>query len=102
MPAEQFNGDHSIRIHATNIIGIGTIQLVRSLLPAMEHLDDYRVGTVYLPDRGPLAAYQPVRQSTALVRRRRYLPKAISRILECTLFARRFEGQGGLLVLGDI
>jgi hypothetical protein len=95
-------GTRSIRVHATNIIGIGAVQLVQSLLPAMEQIDNYELRTVYLPARGALATYGPVRSSTNLVRRKRYLPNAISRILECTLFARRFEGEGRLLVLGDI
>ena len=33
---------------------------------------------------------------------RRRLPNALSRLLECTLLARRFEGSSPLLVLGDL
>jgi hypothetical protein len=95
-------GTQSIRIHATNIIGTGATQLAESLLPAMELLDGCAVRTVYLPAQGALAAYGAARSSTILVRRKRYLPKAISRLLECTIFAHRFEGEGALLVLGDI
>jgi hypothetical protein len=95
-------GTRSIRVHATNIMGVGAVQLVQSLLPAMEQLDNYELRTVYLPARGALAMYGAVRNSTILMRQKRYLPNAISRILECTLFARRFEGEGRLLVLGDI
>jgi len=95
-------GAHSIRVHATNIVGMGAMQLAQSLLPAMERLDNYELRTIYLPARGALAAYGAFRNSTKLVRRKRYLPNAVSRILECTLLARRFEGEGKLLVLGDI
>jgi glycosyltransferase involved in cell wall biosynthesis len=98
----QASRTNTIRIHATNIIGIGAVQLVQSLLPAMEQVDNYELCIVYLPAQGALATYGAVRNSTILVRRKRYLPNAISRILECTLFARRFEGEGRLLVLGDI
>lgn len=91
-----------IRIHATNIVGLGAVQLAKSLLPAMERLQHYRIDRLYLPDRGALSNYEAVNPATCLIRRRRYLPNAISRILECTLFGRRFEGEGGLLVLGDI
>jgi hypothetical protein len=98
----QAAGIRSIRVHATNIVGIGAVQLVQSLLPAIEQVDDYELRSVYLPARGALAAYRTVRSSTIVVRQKRYLPNAISRILECTLFARRFEGEGRLLVLGDI
>jgi Glycosyl transferases group 1 len=101
-PTARTTGTRLIRVHATNIIGIGAVQLVQSLLPAMEQMDNYELRAVYLPLRGALATYEAIRNSTILVRRSRYLPNAVSRILECTLFARRFEGEGRLLVLGDI
>jgi hypothetical protein len=92
----------SVRIHAANIVGLGAVQLAQSLLPAMERLENYRIECIYLPDRGALTQYKPVNPMTRLVRRKRYLFNAISRILECTLFGRKFEGNGSLLVLGDI
>jgi hypothetical protein len=98
----QATGTHCIRIHATNIMGLGAIQLVQSLLPAMESLGNYEIRAIYLPAQGALATYGAVSNSTVLVRRKRNLPNAISRIFECTLFAHRFEGEGSLLVLGDI
>jgi hypothetical protein len=100
--ARRSAGDNLIRIHATNIIGLGATQLVQSLLPAMEQIDDLELCTVYLPTQGALATYGAVRNSTVLVRSKRYLPKSISRVLECTILAGRFEGRGRLLVLGDI
>ena len=92
----------AVRIHAANIAGLGAVQLVQSLLPAMERSQDCHVECIYLPDRGPLADYQACAATTRLIRRKRYLPNALSRILECTLFGGRFNGPGGLLVLGDI
>jgi hypothetical protein len=100
--ARRMTGDNLIRIHATNVIGLGAIQLVQSLLPAIEQLDTYKLRTVFLPSDGALATYRAAAHSTTLVRRKRYLPNAMSRILECTLLGRRFEGEGSLLVLGDI
>jgi hypothetical protein len=91
-----------IRVHATNITGMGATQLVQSLLPALERLERYELRELYLPARGALASYAAAGKSTLVVRRKRYLPNAISRILECTFFARRYEGEGALLVLGDI
>jgi hypothetical protein len=102
MTTMQTKRPRAIRIHATNITGIGAVQLVQSLLPAMARLRSYELRTVHLPMKGELAAYTDVGNSTVLVRRRRYFPNAVSRALECTLFARRFEGEGSLLVLGDI
>jgi glycosyltransferase involved in cell wall biosynthesis len=91
-----------VRVHATNITGEGASQLVQSLLPAIERVRAHESSIVYLPDEGPLATYESVGLSTALVRVKRYLPNAISRFLECTLFAGQFKGDGPLLVLGDI
>jgi glycosyltransferase involved in cell wall biosynthesis len=102
IPSTQDDSRAPVRIHAANIVGLGAVQLVQSLLPAMERLPDYRIECLYLPDRGSLAKYQAVNPATRLIRRRRYLPNAISRILECTLFGGRFAGEGSLLVLGDI
>jgi hypothetical protein len=92
----------AIRIHATNIIGIGAIQLVQSLLPELERVCKHHSRTVYLPAQGELADYSAIDASTHLVRKRRYLPKSLSRVLECTLLAYQFDGEGDLLVLGDI
>jgi glycosyltransferase involved in cell wall biosynthesis len=89
-------------VHATNISGLGATQLVQSLLPAIEKMDDYDIRIIYLPACGPLSTYLPHGNSTRTVRRQRRLPNAISRALECTFFASRFEGEGSLLVLGDI
>ena len=91
-----------VRVHATNVIGLGATRLAQSLLPAMEQLGGYDVRTVYLPYQGTLAGYRPTSKSTTVVRRKRRLPNAISRVIECTLLGRRFEGEGSLLVLGDI
>jgi len=53
-------GDNLIRIHATNVIGLGAVQLVQSLLPAMEQLDTYELRTVFLPGDGALSVRQAV------------------------------------------
>ena len=95
-------GARQIRIHATNIVGIGAVQLVQSLLPAMERIGGYELKALYLPSRGALSAYRTRHGSTAVVARKRCLPNVVSRVIECTFHARRFEGDGALLVLGDI
>jgi len=102
VPGESTTAWRPIRIHATNIAGIGAMQLVQSLLPAMEQTTGFDLTTLYMPAVGALATYASLRQTTDVVRTKRFLPNAVSRILECTLFARRFEGVGELLVLGDI
>ena len=102
MPGECIPARHPIRIHATNITGIGATQLVQSLLPALERTPYFDLAALYLPAKGTLGTYKAFRQTTHVVHTRRLLPNALSRILECTVFAGRFEGIGELLVLGDI
>jgi hypothetical protein len=78
------------------------MQLLRSLLPALERHAGTWVTEIHLPDRGDLADYRAA-PDTGLVRRyRRGLPNALSRLLECTVLARRFDGDSPLLVLGDL
>jgi glycosyltransferase involved in cell wall biosynthesis len=88
-----------IDVLATNIQGMGATQLVASLLPALERVGNGRIGTVWLPEQGPLSTYR----GTAAAYRtyRRWLPNAVSRLLECTLLAGKF-GRGPALVLGDL
>lgn len=91
-----------IRLHLTNVAGAGATQLLKSLLPALERCRMARVAEIYLPDRGELASYLPADTSIRVASYRRRLPNAISRLLECTLFGRRFDGEAPLLVLGDL
>lgn len=86
---------------ATNVSGSGAVELAKSLLPALEADPRLAVERLYLPDRGPLAAYRPIIDAAAIPTHRR-LPNAISRILECTVGARRFDRGVPLLVLGDL
>lgn len=92
----------AIRLHLTNVIGMGAVRLMQSLLPALEIAAGYRLQEIYLPASGELANFEPVQQSSKLIRYKRYLPNAISRMLECTLLGGRFDGAAPLLVLGDI
>ena len=92
----------AIRLHLTNIAGLGAVQLLQSLLPHFERLPDYKLAAVYLPSIGELSNYQAVCPDTQLIHYQRYLPNSISRLLECTLFGSRFDGATPLLVLGDI
>ena len=88
------------RIHATNIIGTGAVQLFSSLFPEL-----IRTGKVCQADVSPAVAkvaHEVCNRNLVVRDFRRILPKAISRVLECTVFARQFEGSGALLVLGDI
>ncbi len=91
-----------VRLHLTNIAGVGAVQLLQSLLPSFERLPAYQLDEIYLPSRGELSSYKATHQDTKLVYYKRYLPNSISRLLECTLFASQFDGTTPLLVLGDM
>jgi hypothetical protein len=89
-------------VHLTNIAGTGAVQLVDSLLPALERAGGHRIDRIHLPDRGPLSHYRRVTPGPAPERYVRRLPNGLSRALECLLFARHFNAQAPLLVLGDL
>ena len=89
-------------VHVTNIVGAGAVQLVASLLPALERAHSGRVEHLHLPDRGPLAGYRRSTPGPAPRPYRRMLPNALSRLVECLWQGRRFRGAAPLLVLGDL
>lgn len=91
-----------IRLHLTNITGVGASQLLHSLLPALERDPKVAIECVYLPDRGSLSKYRSPSPSTTIEVYRRFLPNVFSRILECTLAANHFNGEIPLLVMGDL
>lgn len=92
----------AVRLHLTNVTGAGATQLLQSLLPALERDQKAVVECIYLPDRGPLADYVSLSSATLVEVFRRRLPRALSRVLECTLFAYQFNGDTPLIVLGDL
>jgi len=91
-----------VRLHLTNVVGTGAVQLLESLLPALEHDPNIVVDRIDLPDHGNLATYRSYNPSTVTKVYSRFLPNALSRFLECTWFAKRFNGHTPLLVLGDL
>lgn len=91
-----------VRIHLTNVAGAGASELLQSLLPALENDPIVTVQRIYLPDRGALATYHSNSVTTVTEVYRRYLPNALSRIIECTWLSSRFNGHSPLLVLGDL
>jgi hypothetical protein len=92
----------ALRVHLTNVTAQGPVELVRSLLPALEHCESVQIEEIFLPDDGELSVYARLSPGPAPVRYRRRLPNLLSRVLECTLLARQFAGTTPLLVLGDL
>jgi glycosyltransferase involved in cell wall biosynthesis len=92
----------ALRLHLTNVAGAGATQLLLSLLPAFERHENIRIAEIYLPGRGRMADYPALPGTVRPRPYRRFLPNALSRLLECTVLARRFDGEVPLLVLGDL
>jgi glycosyltransferase involved in cell wall biosynthesis len=92
----------TIRLHLTNVISLGAVRLLQSLLPAMINHRNYKIEEAYIPIHDELSKYVQFEQGTALIPYKRYLPNSISRMLECTLFGSKFNGITPLLVFGDI
>lgn len=92
----------SVRLHLTNVTGLGASQLLQSLLPLLERDPAFTVECIYLPDRGALSTYHSQNPLTVTEIYRRVLPNALSRIFECTFGASHFDGDLPLLVFGDL
>jgi glycosyltransferase involved in cell wall biosynthesis len=91
-----------IRIHLTNVTGIGASQLLDSLLPALVQCDDAHVERIYLPETGPLSKFLSLDKNVIIKKYRRFLPIAISRFIECTVLSHEFKGRTPILVMGDL
>lgn len=96
------NKTKKVRLHLTNVVGLGATQLLQSLLPVLEKSVIADVSEIYLPDRGQLSHYEPSKSCIRVLRYRRICPNAISRMLECLNLGRKFNASSPLLVLGDV
>lgn len=92
----------AVRVHLTNVAGLGATELAKSLLPALEAAGSPRISAMYLPSAGLLAGYRRRSPGPSPVRYERLLPNGLSRLLECTVLGSRFDGDEPLLVLGDL
>jgi hypothetical protein len=92
----------AVRLHLTNIVGLGAVRLLQSLLPSLLTQTDYLVKEIYLPAGGELSNFALFNDGTLRTYYKRYLPNSISRLFECTIFGSQFDGATPLLVFGDI
>ena len=90
-----------IHVAASNIHGLGASQLVQSLLPALATVARDRIGTVFVPETGPLGSLATDLGLVAATIRRR-LPNAASRVVECLAPSHYYPVAGDMLVLGDL
>lgn len=91
-----------VALHFTNVTGTGAVRLLESLLPAMEACKDMSIRGMYLPNKGPLASYEPANLAIDCNKYKRILPNSISRVLECLFFSRFLNSSCPILVFGDI
>jgi glycosyltransferase involved in cell wall biosynthesis len=96
MPADQ------IRVHCTNVIGLGATKLLQSLLPALELTKKAKKMEFFLPDRGALLEYAPGSSRTKVIIYHRFLPNSISRLAECLFPGSIFNDPVPVLILGDL
>lgn len=89
-----------MRIHATNLTGMGSRRLLESLLPRLLEVSG-DAKTVYLRAEDPLIGLASEKGADVFTVRR-FLPNAVSRLFEVTFGAKRYRGSDGILVLGDI
>lgn len=88
-----------MQIHATNINGLGAIQVVKSFLDSLEENPNALIKTIYLPNIGDLSNYKSKVNEVKFYNR--ILPIPVSRFLEC-IFSKMFFKNEPTIVLGDI
>jgi glycosyltransferase involved in cell wall biosynthesis len=99
----KFNVEKSqVRLHLTNVKGLGATQLLQSLLPVLEKSTIADISEIYLPNQGQLSAYIPTTPYLNPIRYKRLLPNILSRLLECLILGYKFRASSPLLVLGDV
>jgi glycosyltransferase involved in cell wall biosynthesis len=91
-----------MKLHLTNITGLGASELLQSLLPAIERILKTKIKHIYLPEKGNLKHYKSITGLSKISIYRRFLPNILSRLVECILFSKRFDGIEPILVFGDI
>ncbi|MGI9360321.1 MAG: glycosyltransferase [Parasphingorhabdus sp.] len=89
-------------IVASNVSGLGAVQVVQSLLPAFERVASDRIDKIWLPASGPLRDYSGALPSDHYVITSRVLPNSVSRVMECLIPSQRYLRDRTLLVLGDL
>jgi glycosyltransferase involved in cell wall biosynthesis len=92
----------NVRLHLTNVTGLGSMQLLSSLLPAIEGSNISRISEIYLPDKGFLKDYAPSDKNILVKKYKRVLPRSLSRFIECTILGIRYRSNTPLLIFGDI
>mgnify|MGYP001179254998 FL=1 len=91
-----------LKIHLTNITGLGATKLLESLLPSIEMNTKFATYELYLPCSGSLSEYQSKNVNSKTFIYKRILLNPISRFIECIFSQSKFNDGAPILVLGDI
>jgi glycosyltransferase involved in cell wall biosynthesis len=102
MIASEKSTVNAVRLHFTNVVGLGAVRLAQSLLPALLQQREFKVENIYLPAIGELSSFPLPPHHAVVTRYRRALPNIVSRLLECTVLGGKFNGNSPLLVFGDL
>lgn len=100
--SEHLPNEQNIRIHLTNIYGLGATKLLRSLLPHLENNKQFKTHELHLPYDGPLSRYAPTQPNTKTLIFKRKLPNLISRFMECLFTSSYYNDGTPIIVFGDI
>ena len=99
---EHLLNNQNIRIHLTNITGLGATKLLHSLLPHFENDQKFKTHELHLPYKGPLSRYAPTQPNTQTLIFKRRLPNLISRFIECLFTSSYYNDGTPIIVFGDI
>ena len=98
----RFEAPSDIEVSASNVRGLGAVQLALSLLPALDAIEENGITRIWLPATGPLATYRGSNSATRYQIYRRWTFNAASRVLECLFPSRVYPAGAAVLVLGDV
>ena len=85
-----FSKHKVFRLHLTNVVGLGAVQLIQSLLPKLVALDGLAIAQVYIAAKQDSIDLGLFGDNTKITTYNRRLPRAISRFIECTMFGGMF------------
>ncbi len=95
-------GARKILVHATNVKGIGAVQVVNSLIAELtDILPDDEI-TIFVSERGCFHDLARDGNRIRVISYPRRLPNSISRLRECLAISPQFRGFGHSLILGDL
>lgn len=99
---DNMENDNKFDIVASNVRGLGAIELAQSLLPAFERIAAKRIGKIWLPQDGRLSQYTGLLDDSHYVNTSRTLPNSLSRVVECIYPNLFYPKDLSLIVIGDL